>query len=132
MIIAARSFIVEHRQNFNPTKTICKTFGTCNFEKTPKWYLNGSLLHSDKLITYLGTTLTGNVTDHISTRIQAARRGYYGLQSSGLCCDGMTPKTLSHTIIQSRHSTDTNINGCSAVNKDYMSVNAWIEYKACS
>ena len=62
---------------------ICKTFGTCNFENAPKWYLNGSLLHSDNFITYLGTTLTGNVTDHINTRIQAAKRAYYGLQSSG-------------------------------------------------
>ena len=69
MINAAKSYIVEHGLNFNPTKTICKTFGTCNFENALKWYLNGSLLHthSDNFITYLGTTLTGNVTDHIST-----------------------------------------------------------------
>ena len=72
MINSAKSYIVEHGLNFNPTKLICKTFGTCNFEKTPKWYLNGSL-HRDNLITYLDTTLTGNVTDHINTRIQAAR-----------------------------------------------------------
>ena len=52
MINAAKSYIVEHGLNFNPTKTICKTFGTCNFENAPKWYLNGSLLHSDNLITY--------------------------------------------------------------------------------
>ena len=96
MINAAKSYIVEHGLNFNPTKIICKTFGTCNFENAPKWYLNGSLLHSDNLITYLGTTLTGNVTDHINTRIQAAKRAYYGLQSSGVCSDGVTPKTLSH------------------------------------
>ena len=74
MINAAKLYIVEHVLNFNPTKTICKIFGTCNFENAPKWYLNGSLLHSNNLITYLGTTLTSNVTDHINTRIQAARR----------------------------------------------------------
>ena len=81
MINAAKSYIVEHGLNVNPTKTICKTFGTYNFEKTPKWYLNGSLHHSDNLITYLGTTFTGNVTDHINTRIQATRRSYFGLRS---------------------------------------------------
>ena len=63
-----------------------------NFEKTSKWYLNNSLLHSDNSITYLGITLTGNDTDHINIRIQAARRAYYGLQSSGVSCDGVTPK----------------------------------------
>ena len=59
MINAAKSYIVEHVLNFNPTKTICKTVGTCNFDNAPKWYLHGSLLHSDNLITSLGTTLTG-------------------------------------------------------------------------
>ena len=57
MINAAKSYIVEHGLNFNPTKTICKTFGTCNFENAPKWDLNGSLLHSDNLITYLRVML---------------------------------------------------------------------------
>ena len=95
MINAVKSYIVEHGLNFNPTKTICKTFGTCNFEKTPKWYLRGSLFNSDNLITYLGTTLTGNVTDYINTRIQAARRAYYGLQSSGGWGD--TLNSESHT-----------------------------------
>ena len=41
MINAAKSYIVEHGLNFNPTNTICKIFGTCNFEKTPKLHLNG-------------------------------------------------------------------------------------------
>ena len=83
LINAAKSYIVEHGLNFNTTKKICKTFGTCNTEKHRKWYLNSSLLHSDNLITSLGTLLTGNVTDHINTKIQAARRAHYDLQSSG-------------------------------------------------
>ena len=116
MINAAKSYIVKHGRDFNPTKTICKTFGTCNFEKTPKWYLNGSLLHSDNSITYLCTALTGNVTDHINTRIQAARRACYGLQSSGVCCDGVTPETLSHIYKVSIQPILTY--GCSAVNID--------------
>ena len=47
-------------------------------------------------MTYLGTTLTANVTDHIDTRRKSARRAYYGLQGAGVCCDGVAPKTLSH------------------------------------
>ena len=34
---------------------------------------------SDNSVTYLGTTLTGNVTDHIDTQIKLARRACYGL-----------------------------------------------------
>ena len=58
--------------------------------------LNKFLSTSDNAVTHLGTTLTGNVTDHIDTRIQSARRAYYGLQGAGVCCDGVAPKTLSH------------------------------------
>ena len=62
-------------------------------------------------------THTGNVTDHINTRIQAARRAYYGLQSSGVCCDGVTPKTLSHIYKVGIQPILTY--GCSAVNIDH-------------
>ena len=40
MIHAATSYIVDHGLNFNPAKTTCKTFGTCNFKQIPKWYIN--------------------------------------------------------------------------------------------
>ena len=96
MIYAATSYIVDHGLNFNPAKTICKTFGSCNLKISPKWYINDCLLTSDNSVTYLGTTLTGNVTDHIDTRIKSARRAYYGLQGAGVCCDGVASKTLSH------------------------------------
>ena len=97
IIHAATSYIVDHGLNFNPAKTTCKTFSICNFKQIPKWYINDCLLTSDNAVTYLGTTLTGNVTDHIDTRIQSARRAYYGLQGAGVCCDGyVAPKTLSH------------------------------------
>ena len=33
MIHAATSYIVDHGLNFNPAKTTCKTFGTCNFKR---------------------------------------------------------------------------------------------------
>ena len=40
----------------------------------------------------------GNVKDYINIRIQAARRAYYGLQSSGVCCDGVTLKTHIYKV----------------------------------
>ena len=61
MIYAATSYIVDYGLNFNPAKTTCKTFGTCNLKISPKWYINHCLLTSDNLMTYLGTTLTGNI-----------------------------------------------------------------------
>ena len=47
-------------------------------------------------MTYIGTTLNGNVTDHIHTRIKSAKRAYYFLEGADVCCDGVAPKTLSH------------------------------------
>ena len=114
MIHAATSYIVDHGLNFNPAKTTCKTFGTCNFKQIPKWYINDCLLTSDNAVTYLGTTLSENVTDHIDTRIQSARRAYYGLQGAGVCCDGVAPKTLSHIYKVAIKPILTY--GCSAIN----------------
>ena len=67
------------------------------------------------MITCLSTTLTGNVTDHINTRIQTARKAHYSLQSSGVCCNEVTPKTLSHTKVSIQPMLTY---GCSAVNID--------------
>ena len=71
-------------------------------------------------IDHILRSLTGNVTDDINTRIQAARRAYYGLQSSGVCCDGVTPKTLNHIYKVGIQPMLTY--GCSAVNIDHKSV----------
>ena len=65
-------------------------------------------------MTYLGTTLTGNVTDHIGTRIQSARRAYYSLQGAGVCCDGVAPKTLR--LIYKGAIQPILTYGCSAIN----------------
>ena len=119
MIHAATSYIVDHGLNFNPAKTTCNTFGTCNFKQIPKWYIIDCLLTSDNVVTYLGTTLSGNVTDHIDTRIQSARRACYGLQRAGVCCDGVAPKTLSHIYKVTIQPILTY--GCSAINKTHRS-----------
>ena len=120
MIYAATSYIVDHGLNFNPAKTTCKTFGLCNLKISPKWYINDCLLTSDNSVTYLGTTLTGNVTDHIDSRIKSARRAYYGLQSAGVCCDGVASKPLSHIYKVEIQPILTY--GCAAISKDNRSV----------
>ena len=71
-------------------------------------------------IDHILRSLTGNVTDDINTRIQAARRAYYGLQISGVCCDGVTPKTLNYIYKVGIQPILTY--GCSAVNIDHKSV----------
>ena len=83
---------------------------------------NGSLRHSDNLITYLGTTLTSIVTTYRSYQHQntSCKKAYYGLQSSGVCCDGVTPKTLCHIYKVGCQPILTY--GCSAVNIDHKSV----------
>ena len=35
LINSAKSFIVSHGLNFNPSKTVCTTFGHTVFERTP-------------------------------------------------------------------------------------------------
>ena len=40
LINSAKSFIVSHCLNFNPSKTVCTTFGHTVFERTPTWTLD--------------------------------------------------------------------------------------------
>ena len=121
MIYAATSYIVDHGLNFNPAKTTCKTFGSCNFKISPKWYINNCLLTSDNSVTYLGTTLTGNVTDHSDVRIKSARRAYYGLEGAGVCCDVVASKTLTH-IYKVAFQPILTYNWCAAISIDNRSV----------
>ena len=110
MINAATSYIVDHGLNFNSAETTCKAFGTCNLKINPKWYINDCYQ----------STLTGNVTDHIDTRIKSARRAFYGLQGAGVCCDGVASKTLSHIYKVAIQPILTY--GCAAINIDNRSV----------
>ena len=94
MINAAKSYIVDHGLNFNPTTTICKTFGTCQLWKNSQ-------------VIMLQVISTSEYKLQLS-----ARRAYYGLQSSGVCCDGVAPKTHKHKVGIQPILTY----GCSAVN----------------
>ena len=92
----ASKYIVSHGLNSNPTKIICTTFGRCTFANSPHWQLNGSILRDEPNVNYLGTVLSNNPKAHTDARVQAARRAFYGLQSSGLCESGASPVVSAH------------------------------------
>ena len=63
------------------------------------WTLDGITLKDETSVTYLGTTMSDNPTNHIKARIKArilaARRAFYGLQSARLCSGGVAPHTAA-------------------------------------
>ena len=77
---------------------ICTTLGCRNFEDTPQWHLNNTILGEEAAVTYVGTVLSNNTKHHIDTKIKAAHRAFYGLQSAGLCANGVSPIVSAHTI----------------------------------
>ena len=42
--------------------------------------------------------LSENTKDHVNARVQSGRRAFYGLQSAGLCTNGVTPDATAHMI----------------------------------
>ena len=66
------------------------------FERTPSWILDRITLKEETSVTYLGTTMSDNSTNHIKARISPARRAFYGLQSAGLCSGGVAPHTAAY------------------------------------
>ena len=72
LIDTANSYITEHGLKFNPTKTICTTLGCRNFEDTPQWHLNNTILKEEAAVTYLG---------HISLKISKVIGIMYRIKS---------------------------------------------------
>lgn len=96
LIDISSEYIKSHGLNFNPSKTVCCTFGKCHFRYQPTWKLNDVTLESSDRVTYLGTTMSNDPSDHVDTRIRGARQAFYGLQSAGVCKDGVSPYTAAH------------------------------------
>ena len=69
---------------FNPTKTMCVTFGPNSLSPGPLWNMANTPLQCSDSMKYLGTILHMNATPHVNSRIQAARRAFYSLQAAGL------------------------------------------------
>ena len=109
LINMASRYIVSHGLNFNPTKTICTTFGRCTLANSPHWQLNGSILRDEPNVNYLGTVLSNNPKAHTDARVQAARRAFYGLQSSGMCEGGVSPVVSAHMYKVAIYTTNINL-----------------------
>ena len=99
LIEKAKAYITKHGLNFNPSKTICKTFGGSTFIANPTWNLDGKPLREEKTITYLGTSLSENTNEPVNARIQSGRRAFYDLQSVGLCTTGVTPDAAVISVL---------------------------------
>ena len=114
LIDTANSYIAEHGLKFNPTKTICTTLGCRNFEDTPQWDLNNTILREKAAVTYLGTVLLNSTKHHIDTRIKAAHMAFHGLQSTGLCANDVSPIVSAHMLsVAIQHILSY---GCSTLN----------------
>ena len=46
----------------------------------------------------MGTSLSEDTNDHVNALVQSGRRAVYGLQSAGLCTNGVTPDAAAHMI----------------------------------
>ena len=97
LIHASNDYITEHGLRFNPSKTKCMTFGSCNL-KEKQWFLNGQALVQENQITHLGVVLANDNHSHTNSRLQAMRKAFYALQGSGLCLNGSNPGTIAHII----------------------------------
>ena len=94
LIDTDNSYTTEHGLKFNPTKKICTALGCRNFEDTPQWHLNNTILREEAAVTYLGTISSNNTKHHIDTRIKATHRAY--LWST--ICWSMCKWCISHSI----------------------------------
>ena len=74
------------------------------FDKIETYYrrdshsLDGKPLREDKTVTYLGTSLSESINDHVNARVQSVSRAFFGLQSAGLCTNGVTSDAAAHMI----------------------------------
>ena len=49
-------------------------------------------------LTHLISYIKNKTKHHIDTRIKAAHMAFYGLQSAGLCANGVTPIVSAHML----------------------------------
>ena len=106
LIDEAVSTISSNGLRFNPSKTLCMTFGHSTFDSNLGWRINGSpLAHGDN-VKYLGASLCNdNGRGHVHSRIQAAQKvfysqAFYSLQGAGLSFKGLDPLTSTQWVYQ--------------------------------
>ena len=80
LINMAVNHVSEKGLSFNPTKTVCISYGKHTFVKETIWKINDNLLENNNNLKYLGTELGrtgGNV--HTLNRIKCANQAFYSL-----------------------------------------------------
>ncbi len=70
-------------------------FGKCYFEQ-PKWFLSETELKCDNEMKYLGAILSKKYHPHQQERLKTSHKAFNGLQSGGMCANGVRPAVVSH------------------------------------
>ena len=100
---------------FNPTKTICMSYGENSFSTAPSWNINGTNLQVNDSLKYLGTEIGKNCGKlHRETRINSANRAFYSLQGSGLYKQCISPRLTAHIYTTAVRSGL--VYGCNTIN----------------
>jgi hypothetical protein len=73
-------YINRHGLRFNPTKTVCLTYGRPTFTQLPQWNIEGANLSVEDGVVYLGAGLShDNGLTHAERRILATTRAFHCL-----------------------------------------------------
>ena len=97
LINIAVNHVSERGLSFNPTETVCMSYGKHTFVKEPMWKINENVLENNNNLKYLGTELGrtgGNV--HTINRIKCSNRAFYSLRGSGLHSECMSTSLVAH------------------------------------
>ena len=97
MIEVSSRYIRNHGLRFNPQKTNCVIFGNRTLSPHPDWSLDSVRLAECDSVSYLGVILSSsNPNEHITNRINACRKAFYGLQGAGFSNSNIDSNVLSY------------------------------------
>ena len=96
LIDTASSFIKAGSLNFNPSETVCTTFGKHHLTTAPKSILNDTIFTEEKQVKYMESILSNNPADHVESRCKLARKAFNALQGAGLGKNGVDSCTIAH------------------------------------
>jgi hypothetical protein len=95
LIDTAQQMLTQRGLRFNPSKSVCATFGDSPIVN-PSWMIDGAPLKQSSEIVYLGVTLSRDGHAHADARIKACRRAFFGLAGAGLRPCALHPSTMTH------------------------------------
>lgn len=115
LVDIAVEYATTHGLRFNPSKTVCSTFGQSRLTETPALTIEGEEVRwTDDGIKYLGAQLHRGIgLLHVEQRIKAAQKAFYSLQGAGLCYGGVKPDVATHLFLVGVRTVLTY--GCEAI-----------------